>query len=347
MAEAPPPLSRTLLSHTFQEAVRNARVTSSTFVYGYGSSEQVGLSGPNTTLFASMDNETLERWIQLLFGKVRIGPRLPAAIDQWNCLAPCILRVLLWFVRVEAVTRCSADISTNPRLMTTKCPSAADSSRAAAITADIENGVPPRYPTARIRTVVNTPSPCGHVHEVAYFKGPILRLLQDELIRPRAQYHETLCLPALAFAPLKPETFSSIQTHQGWHLLCCPQLWGTSHNSGRLYSAINDPAVYDETGNVVDDEDAVDKHTLEVWAKVAEKIVKECPQMEVVLRRAVGKLVAAEEQLIQDGRKALVAFLSEHPAYDFLFWSPDTVAHRTCYGDELVDAVVSFLDTDE
>ena len=347
MSEETPPLSRTLLSRAFQAAVHDARVTTATFAYGYGTPDQIGLSGPNTTFFAQMDNTTLERWIALLFGTVQMGGgRIPAAIVHWDCLAPCILRVLLWFVRVEAVTRCTAAVRTNPQLMTTKCPSFVDNIRAAAIADDVESGSLPRFATDRVRASTTSPAG-GCVREVAYFKGPILRLLQADLIGPRPQHHETLCLPALAFAPIVHDALSPIQRHQGWYTMCCPELWHTSHAKGRLFSAVNDPAVYDDTGDAVNDEDAVDAHTLEVWHRVADKIVKDCPQMEVLLRRAVGKLIADEERLIRDGRKSLVAFLSEHPAYDFLFWSPDTVANRTCYGDELVAAVVAFQDEDE
>jgi hypothetical protein len=345
-------VAHTLLNRDFQTEVRAASVTVSSFVYGYGNPEQMGLSGPNTTFFASMDNTTLEKWLRLLFGGVETGPRVPQALTNWKRLAPCILRLLMWFIRVEAITRCTARVKLDDRMMTTKCPCRIDDARRVANEAEVIAGRPPKFPSDRVRATVtpHTTSfddralPPGTVREVAYFKGAVLQHMQTELIPPRPRLHPVLCLPALAFSAAGPDDLTDIQELQAWHVLCAPFLWKTTRASGMLFTAVNDPAVYDDAGAVVENEDDADKHTLRVWDRLATEIEKACPHMEVVLRKAVARLVVDEERLIKAARAALVAYLVIHPAYDGLTWEPDTKANRECYGDKLVDAIIAHMD---
>lgn len=348
-------MAHTLLNRDFQTEVRAAGVTVSSFVYGYGNPEQMGLSGPNTTFFASMDNVALEKWLRLLFGGVETGVRVPPALKNWKRLAPCILRLLMWFIRVEAISRCTARIKLDDRMMTSNCPCRVDEAVAAANETEVAAGRPPKLPTNRVRVTaaprvssfdIKTMPP-GTVSEVQYFKGAVLQHMQSELIPPRPRLHPVLCLPALAFSAAGPDNLTAIQELQAWHLLCAPFLWKTSRINGMLFTAVNDPAVYDDSGSVVEDEDDVDKHTYRVWERVATEIEKACPHMEVVLRRAVAKLVVEEERLIKAARAALVAYLVCHPAYDALTWEADTKANRVCYGDKLVDAIINHTSADE
>ena len=349
-------VSYTLLNRDFQTEVRNADVSLGSCVYGYGNPEQMGLSGPNTTFFASLDNDGLEKWIRLLFGGVETNFRPPPVLAAWKCMAPCILRLLLWFIRVEAINRSTAPINADPRLMTTRCASAVDKERAAQIAADVAQKRAPTFPSDRVRTtvvpIVSSFEPTtvgfGATRDIPYFKGAVLQLLQAKLIPCRERCHPLLCLPALAFLPAARSAVTRIQEAQGWHLLCAQFLYKTVHSSAcMLYSAINDPMVYDDTGAVVIDEDASDAHTLRVWARVSTEISKVCPYMEVILRQRVTTLLVHETTLIEAARAALVQFLSAHPAYDALFWEPETAENRSCYGDPLVDRVVSFIVADE